>query len=95
MLSRGWGGRAVSFRAVRTGLSDKETLQRDLKKWGEGVKEIFRTRRVLKAKGAQYASVLGPNPGKQGWLNRERRTTMEGDGETTWKATSVIWAYSL
>ena len=87
--------RVVSFRAFKTGGSDKETLQRDLKTWGEGVKEIFRTRRVLKAKGAQFASVLGPNPGKQGWLNRERRTTVEGGGETTWKATLAIWAYSL
>lgn len=58
--------RVVSFRAFKTGRSDKETLQRDLKKWGEGVKEIFRTRRVLKAKGPQYASVLGPNLGKRG-----------------------------
>ena len=86
---------AVSFRVVRTGLSDKETFQRDPNKCGEEVKELFR-RKVLKAKGTQYASVLGPNPGKQGWLNRERRTRVVGEGDTiAQKATSAIWVYSL
>jgi len=87
--------RAVSFRVVRTGLSDKETFQRDPNKCGEEVKEIF-SRKVLKAKGTQYASVLGPNPGKQGWLNRERRTRVVGEGDTiARKAISAIWVYSL
>lgn len=89
------GMRAVSFRVVRTGLSDKETFQRDPNKCGEEVKEIF-SRKVLKAKGTQYASVLGPNPGKQGWLNRERRTRVVGEGDTiARKAISAIWVYSL
>lgn len=88
------GVRAVSFRVVKTGLSDKETFQRDPKKWGEEVKERFR-REVLKAKGREYASVLGPNPGKQGWLNRERSTRIGERGTIARKATSAIWVYSL
>lgn len=49
----------------------------------------------MKAK-EEYASVLGPNPGKQGWLNRERSTRTVGEGGTiARKTTSAIWVYSL
>lgn len=71
-----WAERAVSFRVVRKGLSDKETFQRGLKKSGEGVQQIFR-RRVLKVKGTLCDHVLGPNQGSSsGWVERGRTRTV-------------------